>query len=212
MTDLSYECSWDTVIALDDWLGPNTYKCEIYFDIETDDPDQQNTAFERCKIFLEHIFNNALFINLNNPLVQTLSKKTKQKIITLPNEPIDVIVAAILYHKLNSICEGRLHIEKIKLSSKQGENIFVHFDSQFAEGFGSLNCEYYETVKEKPWWYREDPAVSDWFEISVKQKELKFHFHKCSWDKTLQWGQEVKETKIKSWKPEIINGGKETKH
>ena len=160
---------------------------------------------------LEQIFNHALFININSPLIQTLSKKTKQKIITLPNEPIDVIVAAMIYHKLNAVCEGRLNIEKVKLCSKQGENIHIHFDSQFAEDFQSLTCEFYNTVNEKPWWDRPDPAVSDWFEISVKQKELKFHFHKCSWDKTLQWEQ-PKEAKIKTWKPEVINGGKETKH
>ena len=29
MTDLSYDCKWDTVIALDDWLGPNKYECQI---------------------------------------------------------------------------------------------------------------------------------------------------------------------------------------
>ena len=140
-----------------------------------------------------------------------LNKKTKQKIITLPNEPIDVIIAAVLYHKLNSITEGRLAIEKIKLCSNQGDNIYIHFDSQFAEDYGPLNCEYYDTVKEKPWWLRPDASVGDWFEVMTKQKELKFHFHKSSWDKTLEWEQ-AKEVKLATWKPEVINGGKETKH
>ena len=213
MTDLSYECSWDSIIVLEDWLGSNTYKCKIYFDIETEDGDQQNIAFERCKILLESVFNQSLFINMNNPLLQLLAKKTKQRIITLATEPLDVIVAATVYHKLNAIVEGRLSIQKIKISSEQGENIWVHFDEDFAEVFGSLDSEFYKTVKETPWWFRSDPSVGDWFEVSKKDKELKFHHQKASWDKTLHWDNDNKESKTKSnWKPEVITGGKETKH
>jgi len=215
MTDLSYECEWDSVIALDDWLGSNHYKCEVYFDIETEDGDQQNIAFERCKIMMQSIFEQALFISMSNPLLQVLAKKTKQKIIALPTEPLDVIMAAVLYLKLNAISEGRLNIEKIKISSNQGDNIWVHFDSNFAEDFGSLDSEYYTTAKETPWWFRSDPSTCDWFEPNKKDNELKFHFHKSSWDKTLLWDMDKKEKDSKktlNWKPQVIDGGKETKH
>jgi hypothetical protein len=216
MTDLSYECSWNTSIALEDWIGPNRYNCKIYFDIETDDGEQQNIAFERCKIMVESVLEHAFVIGIDNPLLQVLAKKTKQKIITLPSEPIDVIMAAVLYTKLNAVSEGRLSIRKVKLSSSQGDNIFVHFDEDFAEDFGSLNCELYKTVDETPWWFRADPSVSDWFEIG--KKEIKFHHHKCSWDKTLQWEKQNNDNKKKdtkkspTWNPQVIDGGKETKH
>ena len=216
MTDLSYKCKWDSVIALEDWLASNQYKCKIYFDIETDDGEQQNIAVERCKILTEAILNQGLFISLSNPLLQILAKKTKQKIITLPTEPIDVIVAAMLYYKLNAVSEGRISIETVNICSSQGDNIWINFDSSFAEEFGSLDSEFYKTVDEKPWWYRSDPSTSDWFEISKKEKELKFHFQKSSWDKTLQWEQKVEKKndnkKQSNWKPQVIDGGKETKH
>jgi hypothetical protein len=212
MTDLSYDCKWESVIVLEDWLGSNNYKCKIYFDVVTENGDHQNIAFERCKIMLEAIFNQALFINMNNPLLQTLAKKTKQKIITLPTEPLDVILAAVIYHKLNAISEGNLSIEKVKICSGQGDNIWVHFDSDFAQDFGSLDSELYDSVKEKPWWLRSDPAVGDWFEFTKKENELKFHFQKTSWDKSLEWNDN-KETKTKTtWNPQVIDGGKETKH
>jgi len=214
MTDLSYECTWDTVIVLEDWLGPNRYKCKIYFNIETDDGDQQNIAFERCKIMLEQIFHHAVFMSIKNPLIQTLAKKTKQKIITLPTEPLDVILAGVIYNKLNAITEGRLNIQKVKISSDQGDNIWIHYDEEFANDFGSLDCDFYQTVNEKPWWLRDDPSVSDWFEINKKDKELKFHYHKCVWDKALQWNNDnsTDEGKKIRWKPQVIDGGKETKH
>jgi len=215
MTDLSYDCTWNTVIALDEWIGPNNYKCKIYFDIETDDGEQQNIAFERCKIMLETIFEHGYIININNPLLQILAKKSKQKMITLPSEPIDVIMAAVLYSKLNAVSEGRLAIKKVKISSTQGDNIWIHFDEDFAEDFGSLDCELYKTVDEKPWWTRSDPSIGDWFEIG--KKEIKFHYQKSIWDKTLQWEKtnDNKDAKAKSkpnWNPKVIDGGKETKH
>lgn len=213
MTDLSYDCTWNSVIALDNWIAPSNYKCKIYFDIETDDGEQQNIAFERCKIMIETIFEHSLIININNPLLQILAKKSKQRIITLPSEPIDVIIAAVLYSKLNAVSEGRLSIRKIKISSSQGDNIWVHFDEDFAEDFGSLECELYKTINEKPWWTRSDPSIGDWFEFG--KKDIKFHYQKSSWDKSLLWekANDIKGVKSKSnWNPKVIDGGKETKH
>jgi hypothetical protein len=213
MTDLSYDCTWDTVIVLDNWLGPNRYECKIYFDIETENGDEQNIAFERCQIMLETIFNHGVFININNPLLLTFQKKTKQKIITLPTEPLDVIVAAVIYSKLNAVCEGRLNIAKVKIKSVQGDNIWVHFDEDFANDFGSLDCDLYASLKnEMPWWQRPDPATGDWFEVN--KKELKFHKQNSIWDKTLLWpeGKTLELKKESRWKPQVIDGGKETKH
>jgi hypothetical protein len=123
-------------------------------------------------------------------------------------------MAAVIYHKLNAIVEGRLIIEKVKISSIQGDNIWIHFDSDFAADFSSLDSEFYTAAKETPWWFRPDPSVSDWFEPNKKDNELKFHYHKSSWEKALQWeNTEKKKDKSKSsWNPRVINGGKETKH
>ena len=143
----------------------------------------------------------------------TLQKKTRQQIITLPTEPLDVIIAAVIYSKLNAICEGRLNISKVKIKSIQGDNIWVHFDEDFANDFGSLDCEFYKSIKdEMPWWQRSDPSSGDWFEIN--KKELKFHKQKTVWDKTLFWPEEktVDNKKESRWKPQVIDGGKETKH
>ena len=212
MTDLSYECEFESVIVLEDWLSPNKYKIKVYFDVETDNGDHQNMAFERMKIMLEAIFANSMIISMDNPLLQTFAKKTKQRIITLPNEPLDVIVAAILYSKLNAIAEGKISIHKIKISSTQADYIWVHFDEEFAENFKDITCEYYKIADQAPWWTRSDPSTGDWFEIG--KKEVKFHHQKATWDKSLQWdlNDNKESTKKSSWNPTIINGGKETKH
>jgi hypothetical protein len=214
MTDLSYESSFDTTIVLEDWISPNRYHCKIYFDVETDDADHQNIAFDRIKIMLEGIFANSMLISMNNPLLPSLAKKTKQRMVTIPTEPLDVILASIIYRKLNAICEGKLSIQKVKISSSQADKIWVHYDSELAEVFDRLDNEMYNLIKETPWWDRPDPSCGDWFEYG--KKDTKFHKQKASWDKELQW-EPVKTTQLEEpkkalWKPQVIDGGKETKH
>lgn len=210
MTDISFTAKWDCVIALDDWLSANRYKCKLYFDIETDNGDHQNTSFERCKVVLEELFANSIFISLDNPLLQSIFKKTKQRIVSLPDEPLDVIVAALVFNKCNAVTEGNMILNKVELSSSQGENIVIHYDQEFNQIFSNVKHEMFETIKEIPWWFRQDASTSDWFEKT--KKEVKFHKHKAEWDNSLQWGTEKVNNKPKStWKPEIIDGGK-TQH
>ena len=211
MTDLSYECSFDTVLVMDNWISPNTYKCKIYFDIETDNGDEQNIAFERMKVLMEGVFQNSLFINMHNPLLQVLAKKTEQRIITLPTEPIVVIMAGIMFYKLSAIVEERISIQQIKLSSSQADNIWVHFDLDFADSMGKMESEYHTVAKLEPWWFKSDPVTSDWFEVT--KKDTKMHIQKASWEKDLQWPTEKADAKKQKskWKPTIIDGGK-TQH
>ena len=84
----------------------------------------------------------------------------------------------------------------------------LNFVDEFAEDFGSLECEMYKTVKEEhPWWGNPDPSTCDWFEIG--KKEIKFHKHKSVWEKSLLWEQsnDNKEKTGPKWKPKVIDGG-----
>jgi hypothetical protein len=211
MTDLSYECEFDTIIVLDNWINPNKYKIKVYFDVETDSGDHQNMAFDRIKIILEAILANSMIISINNPLLQWLAKKTKQRIVTLASEPLDIVVAATLFQKLSAVVEGKLTIHEVKICSTQADNIWVHFDSEFAEHFSSLDCELYKAADKLPWWQRSDPSTGDWFEIN--KKDVKLHLQKASWEKSLRWDYNENDNKPTSkWSPKVIDGGKETKH
>jgi hypothetical protein len=210
MTDLSYKVKWNSVIALEDYINPNKYTVKIHFDIVTDSGNEQNVAFELCEVFIKAILDNAILISLDNPLLPILKKKTKQRIVTLPTEPLDLVVAAMLYFKLNAITEERLIITQVDLKSDQGEDIWIHFDQDFAADSSLYQIEIFEKLNEMPWWTRSDVSHSDWFEEN--KKEIKFHKHSAEWDKTLLWDQdETKLEKTPSWKPKIIDGGK-TQH
>jgi hypothetical protein len=209
MTDISYETGFESVICLDNWLMPNLYRCKLDFEINTDDVDHQTIAFERCKIFIESIMADSLMINIENPLLPTLTKKTKQQIITLPSEPLDVIIAAMIFSKLNAILEDKMYLTNLQLTSSQGENIWVHFDQDFHDSFQQLDNKLFTEIKETPWWRRSDASVSDWFEFN--KKEVKFHKHVAKWESPLNWDDKVEKSPITKWKPTVIDGGK-TKH
>lgn len=211
MSDLSYKTKWNNVITLENWLSPNEYTCKIHFDIATDNGDEQNVAFERCKVLFDVIFNNSLLISIDNPLLPILKKKTSQKIITLPTEPLDLVIASMLYHKCNAICEGRLDIIQVDIKSSQGDNIWIHFDEDFAENSDLDKLELFQKINETPWWHRLDASHADWFEKT--KAELKYHKHAVAWEKSLLWEQEDGniDNKVSKWKPTIINGGK-TQH
>ena len=68
MTDLSYTAEWNSIVALENYLMPNHYRCELFFNVETDDGDLQNQAYDRCKILLEIIFADATFMVMIFPL------------------------------------------------------------------------------------------------------------------------------------------------
>lgn len=208
--DLSYESAWTSTVVLDDWIMPNYYDCKVFFNITTDNGEHQNIAFSRMQTFLEHIMNQSLIIAMSNPLLPFFKKKTGQKIVTLPNEPLDLIITNVLFTKLNCICEDKLEIEQIDLRSIQGENVWIHYDKDFAEGSNLGKVEVIELLSEKPWWFRSDASYSDW--IEEKTKSTQYNKHEIPWEKDLQWSNDkIKSTTKNKWKPTIINGGK-TQH
>lgn len=213
MSDLSYATEWNSVVVLENTILTNQYKCELFMDVETDNGEDQNVAFERIKIMLNNIFEDAVLINMFNPLLPMLKNNFEAKIITLPLDPLDLVIANIIYHKINSICEGRLHVGLVKLSSSQGENITVYFDDEFAEEANMQNPEIYSHIEEKPWWHRNDASHSDWFESF--ENETKYHKHQVDWEgkQILNSPEDDATMKNKAnWNPTVIDGGKETKH
>lgn len=210
MTDISFKTKWRSVITLEDYVNPNEYTAKIYMDINTDSGEEQNIAFERCKVFIDAILDNSFLISIDNPLLPFLKKKTKQKIVTLPTEPLDLVVASVLFHKLNAIVEDRLVITQVNLKSRQGEDVWIHYDQDFADNSSFFQPEIFKKLNEMPWWTRSDVSHSDWYEES--KKEFKYHKHAVDWEKSLHWNQEdVKLDKMPAWKPKIIDGGK-TQH
>lgn len=214
MTDLQWTTSWNSVIAYEDQLLPNIYTVTIHFDVATDNAEDQNIAFERIKFFVDNILHDAIFCGIDDPLADFFMKTFKQRLVTFVRSPQDLTVAATLFAKFNSIADGKINIESIQLGSTQGNEVFVNFDSEFAEESTMLTTN--ELIKESdrsPWWFREDCGTADYFKTEEGSSVITLITDVSGWeDSGLSWSADEKENKIeKSWNPTIIPGGK-TQH
>ena len=157
-TKLDWSTDFLAISICEERMYPNQYKCDLHLVTESDNPRHQNIAFERVKLFFLEILNECLFIGNNNKLLKHILEFSNEKIVILPEESYDQIIAAALFCKINSILEGVMKLEKIKLSSKAGDYVWY----QFSEG---ERLGPFETVAKKQgkkrlsWWHRPDLAT-----------------------------------------------------
>lgn len=129
---------FNTGIVFQDQYLINQY--HVTLDMITTDSEsyQQNVAYERIKFWLAEIMENSVMIPTGHAKVAAFAE-TGQRVITLPDEPLDQIIGIMLCCKLNAICEDRLLVTDVELSSKCGEDmIYIH---SFDETVGPFSTD-----------------------------------------------------------------------
>ena len=208
MTDLSWTTNWDSIIYMENGLATNQYTMTIYFDVATEDGDEQTIAFERIKFFVEDVLDTAIITNIENEHNHWLMQNMKQRMLTIPGDPTDLLLAAALFSKFNQITEDRLIVSKIELESKLANNIKIHFTEEFAgESVGLLEHPGITESKKAPWWSRPDSGSADYFTFD-SQGAMLYISDVSNWeDAELDWTHTNDEAESK-WKPTVIPGGK----
>ena len=221
MSDLTWKTSWENVVCYEDLLLPNQYHLKMFFDVATDDSDEQNVAFDRIKFFVDNVLQDSIFCEIEDPRIDFYMKTFKQKLVTFVQPPQDLTVVSHIFSKFSLITEGRLEIQRMELASRLGNDITVNFDQDFFEDSTILFS--HETIKDinkDPWWFRADCGSADFFRMDEETKEVTFVTDVSGWDEAgLDWPEEKKSKKgkgkgtsfDKSWNPTIIPGGK-TQH
>lgn len=98
---------------------------------------QQNIAYERIKFWISEIMENSVMMPIGHHRAAAFVN-TGQRVITLPEEPLDQIVGIMLCCKLNAVCEDRLLITDVTLSSRCGEDmVYLH---SFDENIGPFSA------------------------------------------------------------------------
>ena len=216
-----WTANWTGIMLLEDMMLPNNYEMDIDFDLVGEDPHEQWIAFERIKAFTTDIIDGSLFAKVDNPFIPMLHKSTKSNIITLAEEPIDMIIGLSIMRKLDAITEDRAMINLIAISSDLGEHVknTVSHDEMLTELFVADNVVK-KTTGNDPWWLRADAGCTDLI-LQNKKKVLVKH-DKVEWSKyDLDWTPKEEnsstntETVLKypkgkmGWKPKIIDGGRD---
>jgi hypothetical protein len=183
----------------------------------TTDNWEQTVVFGRIRSLIKDLYQDGLFISLDNPLLPILKEKTKQLTVTFPTVPNDLMISLATWKKIDSICEGRARVNNVMISCDQSDNLTVHYDEDFAHSQETITeFNLMPWPEQAAWWYRADSGVSDWMETAKDKNKL--HVEVTDWQPLLQWDYKLDKTKKKNtdnvvplkktWKPEVISGDK----
>lgn len=135
-------------IHFEDAYYINTYDIGLSMLIETDIPKEHHIAMERLDFFIKQVVTNSVFVDEENYEAIEKYIEAGMRVITLPGEPFDQIVAMVTLLKLNAIMENRIKITDITISSLMGEGLRYPIVSETAENA--------EIMVGDHWWYRSD--------------------------------------------------------
>ena len=140
-------------VHFDDAYYINTYDFLLSMLVETDIPKEHTIAMDRFDLFIKDAATNAVFINEDKHEEMEKYKEAGLKIITLPGEPFDQIVAMVLLLKLNAIMENRIKITDITISSLLGEGIRYPIVTETAENADMMLGD--------KWWHNSDMETTN---------------------------------------------------
>jgi len=197
LTDLEWSTEFTSTILLHDAVVPNTYTVKIKFNSNTDNIVNQNRAFDRIKYFFQTMMHNGMIMNYKNINAETLAQFA-DKIITIPEEPFDQIMVAIIHSKLINIVEGNIQITEVKLDSWQGDDVVYT-----SETFGITKLFLEGDFGEVQWWQHAKPITFNPQDTEFKMptwKQINLEFDKKP--------EKPQNKKSKKFNPTIIDGGK----
>jgi hypothetical protein len=129
----------------------NLYQLTLDMLTATDDPEEQNVAYERIKYWVEDVLADSVLIQNTDPTIDA-HRATGRRVHALPEEPIDSVLGVMIYLKTNAIAENRMMVTEVALSSSEGRDvIYLH---------GS-NEEEVEILTEPGWWWESRPYCID---------------------------------------------------
>ena len=225
MNGLKWESCFTPAVFLEQHICTVEYNAIINFNVEPEYPIYEHeVAIARCKFLLD-IFDSAVFISINNPFLPTLHKKTRSYLVTLPEEPIDCVIADTLLSKCIAISEGRLTFNHIEMRSSLGDDVIL---TTYVEDL--IDHEYLAQnpiktlLGDDAWWHKSDRNCSDILIPAKGKPPTLRRLPNPEWDHVdLQW-EEPMELEVQphdfpkrepvpcigvpGWKPHVIVGGK----
>lgn len=216
----TWKTGWNGMMLLEDILIPNEWEIKVEFNGESGNPDQEQIAFDRCKCLIEMMYQEALFMRVDEGIFSKLHDKIKVHKITLPDEAIDSTIAIATLSKLMCIAEDRLSFDGISISSRISEGVEFYFDAAMMKEVPWLIDNPVRKLTGEPAWFmRSDAGTTDiWVQGKKKHEIIRdvddWKNYGLDWEQTepvLTADTIVLPSKPvlkKGWKPKVIDGGK----
>lgn len=208
------------MMLMDDALLPNEYTVSVEFDTKGDTAHEQWLAFERMRVFVTECMDTGILAHIDNPLIPKLHASIKTNIITLFEQPIDMVIGLTLLGKLAAISEDRMELFGLSISSRLGDDVVNKIEgTDMLSADGMLNCKVKQLTGNPPWWFRTDAGCTDIIltskkKVVVKHDQVAWETMQLGWDQADQEFDDKQAPVLKShkgvlgWKPKIIDGGK----
>ena len=100
----------------------NDFRIRADWITATDDSREQNVAYERVKYWLFDVLEHSVLIKQGSDRIPLL-QGTGQRVIALPTDPIDPMIAVMLMTKFAAITESRMTFTEISVASEQGGHV-----------------------------------------------------------------------------------------
>lgn len=204
------------ICAYDDKIFPNHFHVDLHMVTQSENARHQNIAFDRMKVIVNEVFAHSIFVCHENPLMAKLSEIYPEKMVVLPEEAYDQVVGIALYCKINAVLENAISCNRVRISSKFGENVWYEFVAGDPMGpFSHVTKLRGRRKNVKPWWHRGDlmtfDAVGDITVTSWEDLEL-------GWDTVAKTDTvsdkaeviDIRKARKNNFNAEVVNGGKHT--
>lgn len=207
---LEWSSNFLGICTYEDKIYPNKFFVELKMVTTTDNPQHQNIAFERMKLIVTEVFAHSIFVSHESPILATLATIYPEKMVVLPEEAFDQVIALALYCKLNAVMENKIKCENIRISSEFGDNVWYQFKA--GEELGPFSAVVKRTSRKKPatpWWHRSDVLT---FDTDTKLETASWEDLDLSWEvNELANPGEIIDIKKKrprrKFQAEVIDGG-----
>lgn len=179
---ISRDFMFQAAIHYEEQFIINSYSLTLFMDVTTEDILEQNVALDRIKYLLGNCIDNSVLVALHDKSAIENYIKAGIKICTLPDDPYDQVVAAVLLRKINNITDGKLFVTQIKIKSMICDDVEFYIDHDDQIDF---------LLEQNSWWNNNNTSVSDWArKVNKKDKVVELKKDSHDWaELNLSWKQ-----------------------
>ena len=205
--NFTWNTKFKSIIIVDGELFSNEYNIKIHITPHTANLKEQTEYFERLKNLFEQILANTITTWRHEPLYRVLKTNSNNRFIELPKPPYDQIMAAVCFCKANAVAESKITVNKIELSSWQGDGITYSVDKDSNELVLLDTADWFSKKYDNfdPWWLRADTATYDQeLDKGIYTGHFSWTNNKIPVDK-----KHEDHAKIFEFNPKVLDGGKD---
>ena len=159
MSEVSWNVNFTAINCFKDLLEPCNYTISIGFNDESINDGDPHVAFGRVRSLIKDLYQDAIFVNVDNPLLPVFNKKFKSRIITLPYQPNNFIIGVVTWYKILSITQGRMTLEYISVSCDKSDDIALNVDEDIVTNDEIMDDIAMKSWDRPAWWFRSTPTT-----------------------------------------------------